>query len=439
MIDLINTWGISWWKYFFPLVIQNTIFLVVVFWAIIYLKKVSAQIRYSIALLGVIKLLIPAFLPISWISLSNIVENSPGASAMINSVMGLGSSDPVSMQNVTIYGMLLMAWIIIGSILIGLPILSYWRINYRLRRSVLIETIRDHSGARIQVFETDVIAVPMTIGIRSKKIFVPRMWEKWSEDYRNMAITHELFHIRRHDGFIGVVQTVVQALYFFHPLVWVLNRRLNELREMVCDELAVGSRANDSVTYCRFLTDVAENLVLIKTEYPTMSSLGKKKTELFNRIQYLLEDTMKTSKGFTRFLTPTLVLGIFLLSWNCQGITQTTRQSDVLNDKSKPTDRAVKFIPYDSPPAPLSPIIPHYPKVAQAAGIEGLVIVQAFIDDQGIVKKTTILKGIPNTGLNEAAMEALKAVRFTPAMQKDKPVGVWISVPVNFKLNNKTE
>jgi TonB family protein len=439
MIDLINTWGISWWKYFFPLVIQNTIFLVVVYWAIIYLKKVSAQVRYSIALLGLIKLSIPAFLPISWISLSNIAENSLGASAVINSVMGLGSSDPVPTQNVTIYGVLLIAWFIIGSILIGLPILSYWRINYRLRRSVLIETIRDHSGARIQVFKTDVVAVPMTMGIRSKKIYVPLIWENWSEDYRNMAIMHELSHIRRHDGFIGVIQTVVQALYFFHPLVWLLNRRLNELREMVCDELAVGSRANDSITYCRFLTDVAENLVLIQTEYPTMSSLGKKKTELFNRIQYLLEDSMKTPKSFTRFLAPTLIFGAFLLSWNCQGITQTTSQSDVLNVENISPKSEVKFIPYDTPPSPLSPIIPHYPETAQEAGIEGVVIVQAFIDDKGVVKETVIVKGIPNTGLDEAAIEALKTVRFTPAMQKDKPVGVWLSIPFQFRLDNEKE
>ena len=68
------------------------------------------------------------------------------------------------------------------------------------------------------------------------------------------------------------------------------------------------------------------------------------------------------------------------------------------------------------------------------AGIEGTVIVQAFINNKGVVEDTMILKGIPNTGLNEAALEAVKRTRWKPARQRDKKVGVWMSIPINFKL-----
>ena len=47
---------------------------------------------------------------------------------------------------------------------------------------------------------------------------------------------------------------------------------------------------------------------------------------------------------------------------------------------------------------------------------------------------TLVLKGIPNTGLDEAAMEAIKKTGFKPAKQRDRAVGVWISIPVNFRL-----
>ncbi|HIO72442.1 MAG TPA: energy transducer TonB [Flavobacteriales bacterium] len=100
----------------------------------------------------------------------------------------------------------------------------------------------------------------------------------------------------------------------------------------------------------------------------------------------------------------------------------------------QPTGPKVKFIPYDTPPKPLRPIKPLYPEIAQEAGIEGVVVVQAFIDKKGRVKETTILKGIPNTGLDEAAMEAIRKTRFSPAKQRERKVGVWISIPVNFKL-----
>ncbi|MFQ6677758.1 MAG: energy transducer TonB [Fidelibacterota bacterium] len=99
-----------------------------------------------------------------------------------------------------------------------------------------------------------------------------------------------------------------------------------------------------------------------------------------------------------------------------------------------PEGPQVKFIPYDDPPKPLSPIRPKYPEIAQEAGIEGTVIVQVFVDKKGRVKETSILKGIPNTGLDEAAIEAIRRTRFRPAKQRERAVGVWISIPVNFRL-----
>jgi len=99
-----------------------------------------------------------------------------------------------------------------------------------------------------------------------------------------------------------------------------------------------------------------------------------------------------------------------------------------------PSGPRVVFIPYDDPPVAMSPIRPSYPEIAQEAGIEGVVVVQAFIDEKGRVKETLILKGVPNTGLDEAAMEAIRKTRFRPAKQRERAVGVWISIPVNFKL-----
>ena len=100
----------------------------------------------------------------------------------------------------------------------------------------------------------------------------------------------------------------------------------------------------------------------------------------------------------------------------------------------QPTGPKVKFIPYDDPPRAITPIRPSYPEIAQEAGIEGVVVVQAFIDEKGRVKETLILKGIPNTGLDESAMDAIRKTRFRPAKQRERAVGVWISIPVNFRL-----
>ncbi len=113
------------------------------------------------------------------------------------------------------------------------------------------------------------------------------------------------------------------------------------------------------------------------------------------------------------------------------------------DDAPPPPDEGprVKFIPYDDPPVPIGGygaiqrnVV--YPDIAREAGIEGTVIIQAFVDKKGRVKDTVVLSGIPNTGLDEAAAEAIRKTKFKPAKQRERPVGVWISIPVNFKLRS---
>jgi len=100
-----------------------------------------------------------------------------------------------------------------------------------------------------------------------------------------------------------------------------------------------------------------------------------------------------------------------------------------------------RFIAYDEPPKPIGGYVAiqnniKYPDLAREAGIEGRVLVRAFIDKNGNVQECEIEKGIPNTGLNEAAINAIKRTPFKPAMQRDRKVGVWITIPVRFRLSS---
>lgn len=105
------------------------------------------------------------------------------------------------------------------------------------------------------------------------------------------------------------------------------------------------------------------------------------------------------------------------------------------------TGPRIRFIPYDEPPEPMGGFAAIqknilYPPIAQEAGIEGTVVVQAYVSEFGIVTECVILKGVPNTGLDEAAVAAIKKTKFKPAKQRDRNVGVYISIPVIFKLQN---
>ncbi|MBM3262914.1 MAG: TonB family protein [candidate division Zixibacteria bacterium] len=91
------------------------------------------------------------------------------------------------------------------------------------------------------------------------------------------------------------------------------------------------------------------------------------------------------------------------------------------------------FVAFETPPAPVRPIKPVYPEMARNAGIEGTVILFALIDKEGKVRDVQVRKGIGG-GLDEAAVEAVKAIPWTPAIQNNRPVSVWMSVPVRFRL-----
>jgi TonB family protein len=92
----------------------------------------------------------------------------------------------------------------------------------------------------------------------------------------------------------------------------------------------------------------------------------------------------------------------------------------------------VKFIDYHNGPSALTPINPEYPIIAEQKGIIGTVVLQALIDKFGYVNAITVIRGIPNSGLNEAAMDAVRKTRFKPATRRGKAVDVWDTIKVRF-------
>ena len=101
-------------------------------------------------------------------------------------------------------------------------------------------------------------------------------------------------------------------------------------------------------------------------------------------------------------------------------------------------DEIVPFAMLESYPEPVGGMKAisekiHYTELARRAGIEGTVTIEAILDKKGNVIEAVVKKGI-NKGLDEIALQAVKDTKFTPGMQRDKPVKVKLSIPVKFKL-----
>jgi protein TonB len=76
-----------------------------------------------------------------------------------------------------------------------------------------------------------------------------------------------------------------------------------------------------------------------------------------------------------------------------------------------------------------------YPEIARKAGIEGRVVLQFIVDERGNVVNPTVIRGIGG-GCDEAAIDAIRGVKFTPGMQRGRPVKVQFQLPIVFRLQN---
>ena len=74
-----------------------------------------------------------------------------------------------------------------------------------------------------------------------------------------------------------------------------------------------------------------------------------------------------------------------------------------------------------------------YPPLLRDAGVGGTVLIWALIDEQGTVMKTQVKQGSGHDALDAAAQKVGAIMKFTPALNRDQKVKVWIQLPIVFK------
>lgn len=108
----------------------------------------------------------------------------------------------------------------------------------------------------------------------------------------------------------------------------------------------------------------------------------------------------------------------------------------VVEQDIKVDEEPAEFVPVEKYPEAVKIVQPKYPDLAMRAGVEGVVYVKAWVDREGKVRKTLIVKSDAEV-LDQAAMEAVQQWVFTPAIMNKGPVSVWVTVPVRFKLQGR--
>lgn len=102
-------------------------------------------------------------------------------------------------------------------------------------------------------------------------------------------------------------------------------------------------------------------------------------------------------------------------------------------------EESIYFVAVEEMPHPIggiNAIQQHiiYPEIAKRAGVEGKVFILAYVDEEGVVTKAEVLKGIGG-GCDEVAVKAELQTKFSPGKQRGKPVKVKVMIPIRFELS----
>jgi len=245
--------------------LRATLVMIVTLAAMALLHRRSAALRHLIGLVGVAGLLA---LPLAALIL-------PADLALLPSLRGWllgGSTSGGAAPTIPWAGIrtgLVLVWLLGGLLFLGRFLKARHALQGFFRRARRVESLTEplaeasralgQGEAAVHLGVSSEVDVPLTFGLTSPRILLPASSAQWSAERLEMVLLHELAHVRRLDMVNQCVCLAACCLFWFHPLVWVLSRRLDLERERACDDLVLSCRG-DAVVYARQLVDIAESL-----------------------------------------------------------------------------------------------------------------------------------------------------------------------------------
>jgi TonB family protein len=267
--------------------------------------------------------------------------------------------------------------------------------------------------------------------------------EHLRDEHLAAILAHEVQHVRRRDNLAAAVHMVVEAIFWFHPLVWWMGARLIEERERACDE-AVLLLGNPPEIYAEGILKTCEFCVAS----PLACVSGVTGADLKQRIVRIMTQRSGAELGFLKKLllvaigtgavTIPIVAGLLkapIAAAQAQAQTPAAFGRFAVRQELYHAGEQLYNVGGDvSAPTLIFSPDPQYSEQARQAKYQGVCAIALIVDAQGNPTRVQVVRHL-GMGLDQKAVEAVKAYRFEPAMRFGKPVAVTVNVEVNFRLN----
>ncbi len=282
---------------------QSTVFTLVVAALTLTLRRNRAALRHRLWLTASVKFLIPFGLLISiggrveWRTPALMAPRPPGVVEQISEPFVPQPSKPpiASMPKPTSR----LPAILFGFWLCGFAAHSFaWWRRWMQVRTALRAASPSSLTLPARVMFTPTQLEPGVFGIRKPVLLLPQgITERLTPAQFQAIIAHELCHVRRRDNLAAAIHMLVEALFWFHPLVWWIERRLVEERERACDE-EVLRMATDPQDYAEGIVSVCRFYL----ESPLTCVSGVTGANLRRRVEAIMTNRSASPLTFGRKL-----------------------------------------------------------------------------------------------------------------------------------------
>ena len=330
-------------------------------------------------------------------------------------------------------GLLVLGWVVLSSLLVVTVLFAFaclvregrwWRPGSLGGRSVLWS--RDTG--------------PTIVGLLRPRVVLPAWVRAIGQREQELILAHEEEHIRAGDARLRFLMTLPLFAFPWNPALWFQRHRLNLAVELDCDRRVMRRMPGHRHAYGNLLLRVGagrsglHRLALV--------SLSEGRSQLERRITRLEERMPRLRRLQVLALVSgaAAIVALAVLFPRIRGEVVVPVPEERVDLMAEPT-----FTPYTVRPELVNEdevrraMEDEYPPLLRDAGIEGTVQVHFFIDTEGAVQRTLVARASGHEALDSAALRVARLFRFTPALDLDERVPVWIAIPLTFQSSGETD
>ncbi|MGH1362087.1 MAG: M56 family metallopeptidase [Calditrichia bacterium] len=407
-----------WREHFLQMNVNGSLFILLVLLISVWLARKNDDPRLQIILMGIA--LVKLFVPIIALPVESVL---PGIANRFELPEVLASSSAGA--NIwTVDVILFCLWLTGVIVLSAKLIFRTLTLRSKLKNAALLPHTIDLPANTVVLLSAEEQS-PLVTGLFRHKILLPASSKNWNTQVKRTIITHELQHIQAGDHWINVLQIFSQIIFFFNPMVWLLNNRINLYREISCDNRTIRNMDIPPRDYANNLIHIAESLIQNKKRLTAASYFSQCQSGLSKRIHYQLKKEVTPLKKhiLSGFGIAAAVL-LLAIPFSCS----TERSSATASEAIIVDINNLSVKPKLAVAADLK-----YPEDAKKAALEGTVVVDILVNAEGNVMDAKVVKSVPE--LDAAALEFVRTSTFSPGEADGKAVSTRVKLPIKFKLN----